>query len=647
MNVSKIVLGVTFISISFILSTSIIYAEDEWRKDSNVISGLTAPYTYPTPDCFLMGNENYLISGSINGDYTGFRYVGETWLTNNDIINGLGNVGTYSDPSIFFNNSTWYIIAGSGAGTFYGYNWTGTTWQSDSNIISGIGYIGSSTSPCVFENNSNLYLIAGNLTGFTGFNWTGTTWQSDSDIISGLSLPAGDLIPKPEVFTKDGSLYLISGSDNDTYVGFKWDGSTWQTDNISTGIDGVPYALGITVHNFLSEWIVICADHQSNYYGFSPDTGTSVSGYVYEGTTESSIALSEVIVSIYNNTWSNIVYTDLNGYYLITGLTNDTYAVGFKKDRYISVENQVITPLLNESFVKNVWLQKSTGEYYSRHYTTFTLKNIFGACYSNVDTVVYDNGAIEATSTTGTDGAVTFHLFEDVEYTITFINASQGVDESIVITPRDNAYIIYVTLLDFSLDDSATVWASVDYHWSKNRINNSHGWINFTYTDTTNSTWEVEYFVNRSVNNSHNEPAYYFISSQNGTWVANSSYTVSQIVLANNTTFVCHFSADNPNLPSLSGSGSAVINFVQGVMVDLGWEDTWKYNTVGIVLIIFIGLLFGAANAHIGAVVVVLTGWFLWYIKWLQPPEISFVALCLATCLAVLFVMRKGESLKA
>lgn len=379
----------------------------------------------------------------------------------------------------------------------------------------------------------------------------------------------------------------------------------------------------------------------------SYDNVTGVHGFVYEGTTGIENPLESVVVYIFNSTWSDTTVTDQGGYYAFTGLENTTYTLNFKKDRYKDVLYQYVTPINLSMSYKVIYAQKSTGDYYSRHYTTFTLKNIFGACYSDVDTVVHDNGAVEATGTTGTDGAVTFHLFEDVEYRITFTNASQGIDESITLTPRDSAYTVYVTLLDFSLDDSATVWASIDYYWTSERINTSHGFINFTYTDTTNSTWAIEYYINRSVNNSHNEPAYYFISSQNGTWVANSSYTVSQIVLANNTTFVCHFSADNPNLPSLSGSGSAVINFVQGVMVDLGWEDTWKYNTVGIVLIIFIGLLFGAANAHIGAVVVVLTGWFLWYIKWLQPPEISFVALCLATCLAVLFVMRKGESLKA
>lgn len=378
------------------------------------------------------------------------------------------------------------------------------------------------------------------------------------------------------------------------------------------------------------------------------DNETGVEGFIYEGTSTSEIPLSEVVVYIFNTTWSDTTVTDAGGYYAFTGLENTTYSLNFKKDRYEEVLYQYVTPANLSMTYKVIYMQKSTGDYYSRHYVTFTLQNIFGACYSNVDTVVYNNGATAATGTTGTDGAVTFHLFEDIEYTITFIDASQSIGESITLTPRDNAYTVYTALLDFSLDDSATVWASIDYYWTSERINGTHGWINFTFADSSDSTLEVLYWINQTINNGYNAPTYFYNSSVNGSWTPYNLYTVDTVVRADNTTWVCHFSAVNPDLPSLAGSGSVVISFLQSYRIDLGWDEPYMYSTVAIVVIIFIGLLFGQASAATGAVVCCLAGWFFWWCKWLSAAGgVSFVMLCLATVLSVLFVMRKGESLKA
>jgi hypothetical protein len=670
-----------------------------WQVDNQIDNGLTAgigAMSYTSPSVFQKDGIRYMIMGRSVGDFKGYNWTGSIWQIDNNIIAGLPDVGTHSTPNVFEKDNKWYLVTGNNSINVTGYELTGGGWITNNTIVEGINDTAGDRIHLevdIFEKDNIWYLIAGtgNVTyprEHFGMNWSGSQWQEDNNFISGIDKNIN--YPSPSVFEKDGIWQMIAGKQtsgfqkNDYYEKYMNFTASSLTQNTSMNFSEYDILnTTITKFNITSgtlDWLQIPDLEIDEYYGLysgsllleivkcgSPITFnsnlnignysiiamnytnyTGIHGVIYEGITETEIRLPNVIIYIYNTTWSDITTSDDSGYYRFTNLSNTTYTLSFSKDRYEDVLFQYTTPSNKDMYEKDIYMQKSTGDYYSRHYCTFTLKNIFGARYSNVDTVVYDNGNIEGTGTTGSDGSVTFHLFEDVEYRITFINASQEIDESITITPRDNAYTIYVTLLDFSLDDSATVWASIDYHWTSERINASHGWINFTFTDSTNSTLGVEYWLNQTINNSYNEPTYYFTSAVNGTWIANSSYQVSQIVLANNTTWVCHFGADNPNLPSLSGSGSAVIRFLQGYMIDVGWDEPCMYSTVAICSIIFIGLFFCQASAATGAVVCVLAGWFFWWIHWLSAAGgVSFVMLCLATVLSILFVMRKGESLKA
>ena len=413
--------------------------------------------------------------------------------------------------------------------------------------------------------------------------------------------------------------------------------------------EGNPIEIGLVSDNsYTFTTNIDIGSYSISIMGYPAGT-TGIHGFVYEGTTGISDPLESVVVYIYNNTYSDTSVTDNGGYYAFTGLSNTTYVLNFKKDRYEEVISQYVTPENLSMVYKVIYMQKSTGDYYSRHYCTFTLKNIFGARYSNVDAVVYDNGVVEAMATTGTDGACTFHLFEDVEYTLSFTNATQGVDESVTLTPRDTAYTIYVDSLDLSLDDSATLRSNIQYHWDSERINGSHGWINFTLIDSTDSTTRVKYWINKTINGSYDEP-YYFYDSEvpdtNMTWTPNSSFIVTHLCNASNTTFVVHFSATNPDFPELSGSVSHVISFFQNFRIDLEWQQI-EYTITAVCALIFLALLFGAASAHIGAVVVCLGAWFFWWLNWLQPPEVLFVMLVFATVVSVTYAIRKGESLKA
>lgn len=363
---------------------------------------------------------------------------------------------------------------------------------------------------------------------------------------------------------------------------------------------------------------------------------TGVHGFIYEGISGSTIPLSEVNVYIYNSTWSDTTISDTGGYYVFTNLSNTTYTLNFKKDRYEEVLYQYVTPVNLSMYYKNIYMQKSTGDYYSRHYCTFILKNIFGGRYPNVNTIVYENDIIQETGITGYDGSIVFHLFEDIEYRITFINNSQDVSEQITVMPRDDRYIIWVGSFDFSPNNNTRL-KNVNYWWIKNEINITTSWLNFSYKDTENKTTFIQYWINDTNNtNIYNTSQIYPCSG-------GVIYTVNQIVNSSNFTYVVHFSAEHPDYPQLKNSVVQTFCFYSKKLIDLLYSEQWQYTVVSLCIIIFIGTLFGATNAAQGSLIMILTAWFFSFIQWLPSSLVGYGALVLATLLAVSWNLRKSE----
>ena len=91
---------------------------------------------------------------------------------------------------------------------------------------------------------------------------------------------------------------------------------------------------------------------------------------------------------------------------------------------------------------------------------------------------------------------------------------------------------------------------------------------------------------------------------------------------------------------------TAVINFKYGVRpeFDFGWSEQWQYQLLGACLMLFIGGLFSAGNAHLGAVIVIGIGWFNLYAGWFPRSITAGLMMLLGTLLAVAFVMRKQEN---
>ena len=342
-------------------------------------------------------------------------------------------------------------------------------------------------------------------------------------------------------------------------------------------------------------------------------------------------------IMTYTATMIDITKTASSGKVIWTNVTNGEHLITVQAENY---QTGTATIYMANSYINSTVYLLRYSPYTAPHYVKFKVLSVFGGVYQNIHTdVSYTAASGENASmngTTGSDGAVTFLMTPSIQYTLTFINATQGISETLTIYPKDTEYYIYIDSFSWTPPENQTIRDTVDWGWTSERINTTHGWINFTYTDTSNETTHIDYWINAS-----NDTNLYSFNTTYPT-----SWTVNQTVEADNKTYIVHFSADHPRFGSLVGSVRHTITFM-GMRFGFGWDEQWMYDTVAICAIIFIGLLFSATSVNVGAVVCALSGWMFMWIGWLSGSTANYGMMVLATIIAVGFAMRKGETMKA
>jgi len=320
-----------------------------------------------------------------------------------------------------------------------------------------------------------------------------------------------------------------------------------------------------------------------------------------------------------------------SGSIVLTNIPYGIHSISVVADGYYP---EGTTELIDADITITLYLtiRPTESEYYAPHYVKFKLLNIFGKKYPNVPTIVYQENIECLNGTTGTDGAVTFKLTENIQYKLTFINLTQNIDETVILYPKDTEYYIYINEFSFKPDETGFK-DNIEWKWISNDINITHSWINFTYEDHTNKTTFIEYWVNTS----NDTNLFYFNATNISIW------SINQTVNAENVSYMVHYSAVHPDYPSLENSAKYTINFF-GMQISFGWSETWHYSTVATCIIIFIALLFSGTNAHLGALICVLTAWWFVWISWLPSNASTYIMLVLATVVAVAVNIRKGEN---
>lgn len=367
-----------------------------------------------------------------------------------------------------------------------------------------------------------------------------------------------------------------------------------------------------------------------------PVNATGVYGVIYEDLAGMDTAVESALVTVYNTTWSDEMITDTYGYYEFYNLTNSTYYIDVSKDRYDSPTTKYITLTNNNMSLMNIYIERNTGEYYSRHDVEFTVMSFLGAKYENVEVTVYISGSDNIFDVDETDstGSVVFALEEDTEYKITCINATQGISRTEYLYPIDSHYDVIV--FGSSLVPDNRTEDDILFGAYGSTINMTAGYINVTYNDTSGTTTLAEVWLNYTDNGT--AVNYNNSTSDVDSW--------SWVVPGGNASYIVHFRIDNTEL-SDPLDVTRIISFHDVVKVPLGYDSAWKYQFSACFLIISIAMLGSRYNAERISVIVVLAGWCLVGMGWLTVGMTTSGKITLGLMMLLGTVIAFGQAIKS
>lgn len=226
---------------------------------------------------------------------------------------------------------------------------------------------------------------------------------------------------------------------------------------------------------------------------------------LYTVTVKARDATTLAYLSDFTATLDGTEGTAINGTVTFNNIEYGLHAISAIADNF---HPSATTPLIDEDTEITLDLTRLASEYYAPHRVKFILKSLFLTRYSDVETTVYigatASGDAYKTGTTGTDGSVTFELTEDVQYTLTFIDAEQGIDETITLYPVDNEYTVYTgigNLIDDLLnpDDEDQAITAIDVSVTKTIINDNTANITVSYNDIMDETSGLTLTLSQSI----------------------------------------------------------------------------------------------------------------------------------------------------
>ena len=367
----------------------------------------------------------------------------------------------------------------------------------------------------------------------TDYSYTATLfWKQDLHVYSldntiNFSLPYN---PALDLYSPTDGLsisYVYPPYNHD--VDLKWENTTGNYEYFVTDYDtGATISSGSVLTNYTTvslpanqyKWYVKSYDDVfdewsatseiwdfeiENTYAYNNTTG--VQGVVYEYIADTTVPVDATIVNIWNDTWSDTQVTGTNGYYVFLNLSNDTYYLKATKDRYIESSTERVTLVTNNMTTMNILIQKDTGQYYSRHDVTFTVKSLFGTVYPDVEVNAYIDSSdlLVYTDTTDSTGSVVFTAMDEgTKYRITFIDESSDIDIEITIYPVDTSYTVYVglgTIIDDLLDpdDTDQEITAVETSITKTIVDDDNANITVNYNDVMSETSNLTFTLMQSI----------------------------------------------------------------------------------------------------------------------------------------------------
>jgi len=244
---------------------------------------------------------------------------------------------------------------------------------------------------------------------------------------------------------------------------------------------------------------------------------------------------------------------------------------------------------------------------------------------------------INLNGTTDSNGDISFLMIPSVKYNMTFTKIGETI-ANMLITPKDEYYLIYSTYSGDFYETKYNYNEKVYFNITTTVVNSTSNTVNIDYVDLLRQTTNAKIYINQTLNIGNQTNIYYetFAPAANGNFTKNinlnntlgESYIIR--VVTTHTTFGLNtrdFAVSFADLPKTGGLPSNIILFF------------------AILLMIFVGMFFGASSATQGALVVCFVGWLFFALGWLNDLGASApAALTLATVISIVAIVAKSKN---
>ena len=236
-----------------------------------------------------------------------------------------------------------------------------------------------------------------------------------------------------------------------------------------------------------------------------------------------------------------------------------------------------------------------------------------------------ENGTMNGT--TDSMGKISFVMVETVKYSINFEKASEGINTTITVYPKDDHYTIIVGGKSFIRDKEW--YEAIDFTVTWSEINNSHGSINMSFNDSSYETLNLTLFVNET---DANQTVVW-----NQLYGGGCNYTTASITVdkTGGKAFYVGFIANHVTFGHSPLDWKQVLKFEW--FLDIGIPlEACKYLSIG--FLVLFACFFGATTVEIGGVFVSMFAWIFNFAGWLEVRDAptTYLVLTIITTISVL-----------
>lgn len=236
--------------------------------------------------------------------------------------------------------------------------------------------------------------------------------------------------------------------------------------------------------------------------------------------------------------------------------------------------------------------------------------------------------------TTDSNGEIVFLMIPSVKYNMTFYRAGE-INQLFYITPKDEYYNIYSTTGGESYYEHGYDYnAIINITLSTTDFGASDDYITVTYVDSLSQTTDADIYI-------------YETSTSGETLVNSTSLTpggsFTQSLLVEDTPgHSYHIRVETTHTTFGSKTRDFTVIFPDTAPTTFGFPSELLIF-FAIFILIFVGMLFGAASATAGSLIVCFVGWILYAIGWLNSLGATApVALSAATAFSIFAIIAKA-----